>query len=869
MDFLSLLRSTRIFTGLSDAQLHALIAAGDFLHFAGGITIFTQGEHSRDLYVVLEGEVEISLDPGLLPSPDPDSARPRVVARLRTGASFGEMALLEGSTRSASVVSAGAGARVYTLSPERLQQLSDVDPQIGHLIFRNIGAAMSNLVREQHQALMRVLLRDYFVHVLAEELASQVAYCDPSTPIEKTITLRDPDTFLLARLAPVPSLTPAKTEVLRFVVFAFLPDLGGLFGDGEPSGFQILEHLFTLLRSGAPPAGPAEERMDHRFGPGEDRRSGVLGCRKQRGGRRGPYFLRWHVKGIEDDDGICTASILIEISAGDPDACERALQGVIEGLHMPIQRSVARSLPRGEGLIGAGFRVLTLHHRSSEVAYTLATLAEHGFTLDCHIGIPYGEASWAQARMLDHASGHAYYSLISTEHPVHPTEYRLDFAQSPFLDPAAEAEIAALFRRGERACDYLTAMTRVGELRLIRALEACLRDDQRLLVYEDGAYLVPILYAAYHDPSHRAHALVRRAIDEGILAGVVEVTTAGERRNRDLLKNSGSRPLVPVLSGASEDIKLIYEGLGVAEAVADATSTAFGNLGLPTFSARRVAVLGGNGAIGTRLVENIVFSHNSTANVVVVDIADEPFSRELDGARYPHAATRMDLRGLLRYFVGPNCLPVAFDRPLSGPLQRPDAEALTGAVERFLSGADAHDELAVSNAFVPGDHGTLHLLDEVAARSGHRRSGDGLLGRGAGRVITLVCGDRERKITLLARGVVFSYRDLGAPLRAGIDTVVGATGFQVFREEDLETFLDRPAGSDKTGVDLLALASASSKDYEFKRALTLLHRLLALLHDEQLDVEQGLTWLGELVRRRSTVILGPDLDVLAAALAAS
>ena len=65
--------------------------------------------------------------------------------------------------------------------------------------------------------------------------------------------------------------------------------------------------------------------------------------------------------------------------------------------------------------------------------------------------------------------------------------------------------------------------------------------------------------------------------------------------------------------------------MGVGEAAIHAAATALGRLGLPTFQNRRVVVIGGNGAIGTRLVEQFVAMHNSTANVFVVDPAERAF----------------------------------------------------------------------------------------------------------------------------------------------------------------------------------------------------------------------------------------------------
>jgi CRP-like cAMP-binding protein len=863
MSLLSHLRSSRVFTGLTDEQSSAVIAAGEVLAFDRGQTIFEQGSLGRDLFVIFEGEVEILITPMVVR--EGAMVRPRVVARLRPGVSFGEMALLESRPRSASAVSARDGTRVFSIDPEQIERLCRDEPRIGHVVFRNLSASMASLVRDQNTAMLEALMRDYFVHVLAEELAGEVRYCDPSTPIEKTMTIRDPQSFVLSQLLPHPAVEETKKEVCHFLVFAYLPELHEVFGEGEPSGFAVLGQIISLLRDGELLRGVPRDPFEYHFGAGNDRRSGLLACRKQVGGRTKVHFLRWEVKGIEHVDGVSSASIGVHVCVGDAAATERHMAGIVEAIDMPIQRFVSRAIRRDRP-IGEGFRVLTVHHRTPEVAYTLRSLADHGFALDAHIGIAYGEASWSRARLLDHASGHAYYCITSTEHPVKPTEYRFDFGQSSFLPAASEAELAALFgqsRGSQPINDYVTAMTRLCAWRLCKALDACEADGKRLLLYEDGGYLVPFVYGVYGDPAHPLHARIKRVVDEGMLVGAVEVTTAGERKNRDVIQQNGGRAILPVLSCASEEIKLVYEGFGVAEAVIDAACTAFGNLGQPTFAARRVAVLGGNGAIGTRLVEQLALAHNSTSNVFVVDIADVPYAREIDRGRYPHAATRLDYRELGRFFVGDRCLPVSYDRPMIGPGAPPDpAAAVRAALEGFFDAPD-HDEVAVTN----GEGAPEGLIDGIAERASFRRTGDEPLPRGAGRSYLFARGEERKKVTLLGPGVVFSFRTLEGPIRAGVDTVIGTTGFRAFREADFEAFLDREGGPDG-GVDTLALLSASSKDYEFKSVLLLIGRLLTLLAEGPTDVDQALAWFSELYRDGRRVVAGDHAEAFTHFLAA-
>jgi CRP-like cAMP-binding protein len=844
MSFGEIIRGAPLFAGLSERELATVLAAGLRRSLSAGETIFAQNSEGRDLYVLLAGAVDIVMATRVRGLHGGAPVPPRLIAQVRPGESFGEMALVTGQPRSASAIAAVDGTEIFSVPPELVEQLSVEVPAVGHSVFRHLSSVMARVVRTQTSATMDAVMRDYFVQVLAEELAGEVAYCDPTTPIEKTVTIRDPASYILAKLTGGGG--PSEKETFRFVVFAYLSDLA-VFGEGEPAGFHVLEYIFSLLRDGAPPAWLPPEPFEHRLGEGGDRRNGVLGCRKRRGEHETEYFLRWEVKGLGDPTSPPT--VCLYVSTEDEAADARHMDSIVHGIEMPIQRFLSQAVPEQ---VGKGFRVLTVHHRTPEVAHTLESLARHGFQLDSYIGIPYGDTSWIQARMLDHVSGRRYYCLTAREHPIRPTTYLFDFGRSSFQAPAAERDLLALFE-GERAsCGYLEAMTRLCTLRLARALEMCAAEGSRLLVYEDGAYVIPIVYAAYAEPAHPLHSAVREAVDGGLLVGVVEVTTAGERRNRAVIEQNQGVAILPVLSCALEDIKLIYEGLGVAEAVIHAASTAFGNLGLPTFAARRPAVLGGNGAIGARLVEQLVSAHNSTANVFVVDIAEQPFGREIDETAFPHAATRLGYKPIRRFFVGPRCLAVTLDRPFVGERAPSAPWALEPRIASFFASA-AHDELALSNV----DDSAREWLAAFRASSGYLPAGQQELPEGVGWRLVFARGDERKQVTLLRGSVVFAYRSLAPLLHAGVDTVIGATGFEAFQEADFDAFLAREPGPDRSRVDTLALLSASSKDYEFKRLLTLLARLVALLHGGA-SVDDSLAWFADFHRQGRLFVASPD-----------
>jgi CRP/FNR family cyclic AMP-dependent transcriptional regulator len=84
------LRNVPIFRGLDDKELHRLVAVGKEVRFDAGQVVARQDEGGAGFHLILDGEVSVDVD-----------GHER--ARLGPGAYFGEMSLLDGEPRSATV----------------------------------------------------------------------------------------------------------------------------------------------------------------------------------------------------------------------------------------------------------------------------------------------------------------------------------------------------------------------------------------------------------------------------------------------------------------------------------------------------------------------------------------------------------------------------------------------------------------------------------------------------------------------------------------------------------------------------------------------------------------------------------------------
>jgi CRP/FNR family transcriptional regulator, cyclic AMP receptor protein len=123
---LALLRNVSLFAQLSDEKLRPVAQVAESRHWEAGEAICRQGEAGTALYIVREGRMEVRVaKSGELEAGDLGAA----VATLEKGQIFGEVALLDGSPRSASVI-ALEDAETLQISDGALDELLDIYPEI-------------------------------------------------------------------------------------------------------------------------------------------------------------------------------------------------------------------------------------------------------------------------------------------------------------------------------------------------------------------------------------------------------------------------------------------------------------------------------------------------------------------------------------------------------------------------------------------------------------------------------------------------------------------------------------------------------------------------------------------------------------------
>ncbi len=145
MSVVSTLRQADIFYEFTLTQLELIASICTEHSFDEGDVIFEENSDGSELYVIVDGEIDIQVDPALVGKPG--KGQPQTIARLRRGQSFGEVALVDQGVRSARAVAVQPDSRALVIPREKLMLLCDSYPQLGYRLMRNLAADLAMKIR--------------------------------------------------------------------------------------------------------------------------------------------------------------------------------------------------------------------------------------------------------------------------------------------------------------------------------------------------------------------------------------------------------------------------------------------------------------------------------------------------------------------------------------------------------------------------------------------------------------------------------------------------------------------------------------------------------------------------------------------------
>ena len=153
------LRQSDIFYQFTPTQLEMVANLCQEVVFQAGEIVFKENSGSQELYIISQGEVEILISPALIGTPDnKDNQGESVIATLRRGQSFGEIALVDEGLRSASARAAQKDTRLLVISREKLIMLCETYPQLGYRLMYNLAADLAMKIRNTDLRIREQLL---------------------------------------------------------------------------------------------------------------------------------------------------------------------------------------------------------------------------------------------------------------------------------------------------------------------------------------------------------------------------------------------------------------------------------------------------------------------------------------------------------------------------------------------------------------------------------------------------------------------------------------------------------------------------------------------------------------------------------------
>lgn len=135
----TVLKETKLFSELNIEEIKLLASLTETHSLRVGEVIIRQGEAGSSMYVIAEGLFKVDIE-------DAETHKTITVAKLVPGQYFGEMSLLVGDPRSATVT-AVVDSEVYEITKETMQKLFETHP--------NLIKAMSNKIAERQVTNLR------------------------------------------------------------------------------------------------------------------------------------------------------------------------------------------------------------------------------------------------------------------------------------------------------------------------------------------------------------------------------------------------------------------------------------------------------------------------------------------------------------------------------------------------------------------------------------------------------------------------------------------------------------------------------------------------------------------------------------------
>lgn len=155
-DHLEFFQEISLFNGLTNQQIKSLVNKMTLREVSTGTVIIQEGAADTEMFILLEGEVEISKRLTMLIGDQAPQEKSLIRLSARQHSFFGEMALLEENPqRSASITMLSEG-RLAVLQKKDLVKVLDADPEMGAIVYKNIASELTRRLQKANRDILKL-----------------------------------------------------------------------------------------------------------------------------------------------------------------------------------------------------------------------------------------------------------------------------------------------------------------------------------------------------------------------------------------------------------------------------------------------------------------------------------------------------------------------------------------------------------------------------------------------------------------------------------------------------------------------------------------------------------------------------------------
>jgi CRP-like cAMP-binding protein len=157
MNYVPILSTVDILGDLSAEHIEKILSICTEIEFESNAQIFEENSPSKEFYIIVKGNVDIQLDPDMIHGKG-DQHESQTIVTLRTGQSFGEVALVDQGVRSASAKATDTGCTLLQIDRTNFMNLLNTDLNMGFIVMQNLAADLCFKIRNTNLLVREALL---------------------------------------------------------------------------------------------------------------------------------------------------------------------------------------------------------------------------------------------------------------------------------------------------------------------------------------------------------------------------------------------------------------------------------------------------------------------------------------------------------------------------------------------------------------------------------------------------------------------------------------------------------------------------------------------------------------------------------------